>query len=143
MEPLPPNAVVEKNITDVEVVGEAIRRAVKRAQTKNKFTALAVARIGGDHEGHLPCRAICPTTSSPSQIQLEADQYIPYSLDEVNLDFEVIGPSENDPDRVDVLLAASRVVRTSTCGWRRPSLGGLDLQDRRRGGVRAGERVRP
>ena len=42
------------------------------------------------------------------QIELEADQYIPYSLDEVNLDFEVIGPSESDPDRVDVLLAASR-----------------------------------
>lgn len=43
-----------------------------------------------------------------SQLQLEADQYIPYSLEEVNLDFEVLGPSESDPDKVDVLLAASR-----------------------------------
>lgn len=42
------------------------------------------------------------------QIELEADQYIPYPLEEVNLDFEVIGPSENDPERIDVLLAASR-----------------------------------
>jgi type IV pilus assembly protein PilM len=42
------------------------------------------------------------------QIQLEADQYIPYPLEEVNLDFEVLGPAENDPERVDVLLAASR-----------------------------------
>lgn len=42
VEPLPPNAVVEKNITEVEAVGETIRRAVKRAQTKNKFSALAV-----------------------------------------------------------------------------------------------------
>ena len=43
-----------------------------------------------------------------SQIQLEADQYIPYPLEEVNIDFEVIGPSEKNPDLVDVLLAASR-----------------------------------
>ena len=43
VEPLPPNAVVEKNITEVEAVGEAIRRAVKRAQTKNKYSSVAVA----------------------------------------------------------------------------------------------------
>ena len=107
VEPLPPNAVVEKNITEVEAVGEAIRRAVKRAQTKNKFSSLAVAGSA----------VITKVISMPAnisddemagQIELEADQYVPYSLDEVNLDFEVIGPSEADPDRVDVLLAASR-----------------------------------
>jgi type IV pilus assembly protein PilM len=107
VEPLPANAVVEKNITDVEVVGEAIGRAMKRAQTKNKLTALAVPGSA----------VITKVISMPgnlsddemaSQIELEADQYIPYSLDEVNLDFEVIGPSESDPDRVEVLLAASR-----------------------------------
>jgi len=43
-----------------------------------------------------------------SQIELEADQYIPYSLEEVNLDFEILGTSEDNPDTVDVLLAASR-----------------------------------
>jgi type IV pilus assembly protein PilM len=42
------------------------------------------------------------------QIMLEADQYIPYSLDEVNLDFEPIGPTEKNPETMDVLLAASR-----------------------------------
>jgi type IV pilus assembly protein PilM len=42
------------------------------------------------------------------QIMVEADQYIPYSLDEVNLDFEVQGPTKNNPEMVDVLLAASR-----------------------------------
>jgi len=41
-------------------------------------------------------------------IQLEADQYIPYPLEEVNLDFHVIGETENNPDTVDVLLAACR-----------------------------------
>lgn len=107
VEPLPANAVVEKNITDVEVVGEAIGRAMKRAQTKNKLSALAVPGSA----------VITKVITMPgnlsddemaSQIELEADQYIPYSLDEVNLDFEVIGQSETDPDRVEVLIAASR-----------------------------------
>ncbi|MCP5149962.1 MAG: pilus assembly protein PilM [Ectothiorhodospiraceae bacterium] len=107
VEPLPPNAVVEKNITDVEAVGEAIRRARHRAQTKNKFSSLAVP-------GSAVITKVISMPGSLSddemagQIELEADQYIPYSLDEVNLDFEVIGPSEADPDRVEVLLAASR-----------------------------------
>ncbi|MDX1513043.1 MAG: pilus assembly protein PilM [Gammaproteobacteria bacterium] len=107
VEPLPSNSVVEKNITDVEAVGETIRRAVKRSGTKNKFAAMAVAGSA----------VITKVITMPgnisedemaSQIELEADQYIPYALDEVNLDFEIIGPNESDPERVDVLLAASR-----------------------------------
>jgi type IV pilus assembly protein PilM len=42
------------------------------------------------------------------QVLVEADQYVPYSLDEVNLDFEVQGVSEDNPEMVNVLLAASR-----------------------------------
>lgn len=107
VEPLPPNSVVEKSISDVDAVGQAIRRAVKRSSTKNKYTAVAVPGSA----------VITKTITMPSdlkqsdlesQIQLEADQYIPYSLEEVNLDFEVLGTSESDPDKVDVLLAASR-----------------------------------
>ena len=107
VEPLPPNAVVEKNITEVEAVGDTIRRAVKRAQTKNKISALAVAGSAVITKV-ITMPADLSNDELASQIELEADQYIPYSLDEVNLDFEVIGPSESDPDRVDVLLAASR-----------------------------------
>ena len=107
VEPLPPNSVFEKSISDVDAVGQAIRRAVKRSSTKNKYTAVAVPGSA----------VITKTITMPSdlkeddlesQIQLEADQYIPYSLEEVNLDFEILGPSESDPDKVDVLLAASR-----------------------------------
>ena len=107
VEPLPPNSVIEKNISDVEAVGEAIKRAVKRSGSRTKFAAAAVAGSA----------VITKTVSMPAnlsedeleqQIQLEADQYIPYPLEEVNLDFEVLGSTENDPERVDVLLAASR-----------------------------------
>ncbi|NIR28553.1 MAG: pilus assembly protein PilM [Gammaproteobacteria bacterium] len=107
VEPLPPNSVVEKNITEVEAVGEAIRRAVKRSGTKTKSSALAVAGSAVITKV-IPMPADLSEDEMENQIQLEADQYIPYSLEEVNLDFEVVGPSESDPDRVDVLLAASR-----------------------------------
>ena len=43
VEPLPPNAVVEKNIVEVEAVGEAIRRALNRSGSKTKTAAAAVA----------------------------------------------------------------------------------------------------
>ncbi len=42
------------------------------------------------------------------QVESEANQYIPFSLDEVSLDFCVIGPSKNSPGDIDVLIAASR-----------------------------------
>lgn len=107
VEPLPPNSVTEKNITDVDAVGEAIRKAVKRSGTKLKNASLAVA-------GSSVITKIVQMPSDlseddlESQIMVEADQYIPYSLDEVNLDFEVQGPNENSPELMDVLLAASR-----------------------------------
>jgi len=106
-EPLPPNSVVEKNITDVEAIGEAIQRAVKRSGSRSKFAAVAVA-------GSSVITKVITMPSNlsdeelESQIQLEADQYIPYSLEEVNMDFEVLGPNDKNPDMVDVLLAASR-----------------------------------
>ncbi len=107
VEPLPPNSVVEKNITDVELVGEAIARAVKKSGSKAKSAACAVA-------GSAVITKIIALPEDltedemESQIQVEADQYIPYPLEEVRLDFEVLHPSVTEPGMVDVLLAASR-----------------------------------
>ena len=107
VEPLPPNSVIEKNIADVEAVGEAIKRAVKRSGSRTKFAAAAVAGSAVITKT-IAMPAALTEEDMEQQIQLEADQYIPYPLEEVNLDFEVLGPTENDPERVDVLLAASR-----------------------------------
>jgi type IV pilus assembly protein PilM len=105
--PLPQNAVEEKNIVDVDAVGAAIKRAVSRAGTRTRNAAVAVA-------GSAVITKIITMPASlnddemADQIKLEADQYIPYPLEEVNLDFEVLGPSEKQEGMVDVLLAASR-----------------------------------
>lgn len=107
VEPLPADAVVEKSINDVEGVGNAIARLITRCKVKVQNAAVAVA-------GSAVITKVIEMDSSLSedemetQIKVEADQYIPYPLDEVSLDFEVLGPVEGNPDRAEVLLAASR-----------------------------------
>ncbi len=107
VEPLPANAVVEKNITDIDAVGETLRKAVKRSQSKLKTAALAVPGSAAINKViNLP--ADLGEDELEAQIQLQADQYVPYPLEEVNLDFQVIGPAPESPGTVNVLLVASR-----------------------------------
>ncbi len=108
VEPLPDNAMNEKNIQDVEAVGETIKKAVKRSGTKVKDAAVAVAGSAVITK-IIQMPANLNDDEMEEQISMEADQYIPYPLEEINLDFEIMGPNEGNPDMVDVLLAASRI----------------------------------
>lgn len=107
IETLPPGALIEKKVSDVSLVSKAIRDAVAHSGTHAKQAAVAVA-------GSAVITKVISMTGSltdaeiESQIQLEADQYIPYPLEEVNLDFQVVGPTKGNPSMVDVLLVASR-----------------------------------
>lgn len=107
VEPLPASAVVEKNISDVEAVSESIRRAVKRSGTKAKHAAVAVPGSASINK-IISMPANANESEMQANIELQADQYVPYPLDEVALDFEVIGPTEGNPENVDVLLVACR-----------------------------------
>ena len=107
VEPLPPNAVVEKNIVEVEAVGEAIRRAMNRSGSKAKLAAAAVAGSAVITKT-IEMEAGLSEDELENQLKIEADQYIPYPLEEVAIDFEVQGLSARNPERVDVLLAACR-----------------------------------
>lgn len=107
VEPLPLNAVIESRIENKDEVAGAIKRAVKRSGTKAKEAAVAVSANS----------AITKIISYPAslsekeledQIMMEAETLIPYPLEEVRLDFEILGRSSTDVDEVDVLLAASR-----------------------------------
>jgi type IV pilus assembly protein PilM len=106
-EATPPNAINDKTIIDADAVGEAIRRAVKRSGTKTREVAIA---ISGD-------AAITKVIQMPrhlsnreleGQVELQADQYIPFPMEEVSFDFEIIGQNERDGDMQDVLLVATR-----------------------------------
>jgi len=107
VEPMPQNAMVEHSITEVDQVAQAIARAVKRSGTKLKHAALAVP---GSH-------VISKIVSMPAglndrdlqtQIEMEADRHIPYPLDEVNMDFHVLGATAEGAEQANVLLAACR-----------------------------------
>lgn len=107
VEPLEPGWVVDKSIANGEEVGEAISRLVRRAGVSSKEVATAVSGSAVitkiiDMENNMS------DSDREAQIKLDAEQYIPYPLSEVNMDFEVLGPSTNDPNLVRVLLAASR-----------------------------------
>jgi type IV pilus assembly protein PilM len=107
VEPLPPNAVVEKNIVEVEAVGEAIKRAVARSGTKARHAAAAVSGSSVITK-IIPIQGDLDEDSLADQVQLEAANYIPFPIDEVSIDFEVLGPMPNNPEMLQVMLAASR-----------------------------------
>ncbi|MBI2383761.1 MAG: pilus assembly protein PilM [Gammaproteobacteria bacterium] len=106
-EPLPPAAVNEKQIADPAAVGDAIQKALSRAGTRTRAAAIAVAGASVITK-IIQMPATLSDGEMEEQIKVEADQYIPYPIDEVNVDFQVVGPTEKDPNTVDVLLAACR-----------------------------------
>ena len=105
--PLPQDAVVDKNIANMDVIADAIKLAVKQSGTRTKQACVAVAGSSVMTKV-ITIPASLAEDEMEEQILVEADQYVPYSLDEVNLDFEVLELSEDNPEMVNVLLAASR-----------------------------------
>ena len=104
---LPQDAVVEKNISNIEEVANGVRNVHAQARTKNKLVVAAVAGSSVITK-ILSMPAGLKDDDLETQLTLEADQYIPYPLDEVAIDFEEQGPTAGREDMVDVLLAACR-----------------------------------
>ena len=105
--PLPRHAVVEKNISDVEAVGDCISQAIREMKPTVKNVAVAVAGSAVITKT-IEMDASLSDSEMENQIEVEADQYIPFPLDEVMIDFERQGLSARNPEMVEVLLAACR-----------------------------------
>lgn len=107
IEPLERGWIADGNIEKFDEVAEALRRLVKKSGTRTKNVALALPA-----SAVITKRITLPGGMSEQelevQVESEANQYIPFSLDEVSLDFCVIGSSKSSPGDVDVLIAASR-----------------------------------
>jgi len=107
IEPLERGWITDGNIEKFDEVAEAVRRLVKKSGTKTKNVAMAlppsavitkkIILPGGMTEQELE-----------SQVETEANQYIPFPLDEVSLDFCIVGPSAGSTGDIEVLIAASR-----------------------------------
>jgi len=107
IEPLGGGVVVDKVVQDVEAISEAISRAVRTSGTRAKTCAIAVSG-SAVFTKTISLPADLADADIESQVQIEANQYIPYPLNEVSLDFEVLGPSARNSDLIDILLAASK-----------------------------------
>jgi type IV pilus assembly protein PilM len=107
VEALPKDVVTDGNIANLDQVSEALKRAWKRLGTRNRNVALALPAAMV-----ITKKIIVPSGQKEEDLELtveaEANQYIPFALDEVNLDFQILGPAPNNPDEVEVLIAASR-----------------------------------
>ena len=107
VENLPKDVVTDGNIANLDQVSEALRRAHKRLGSHNRKIALALPAAMV-----ITKKIIVPSGQKEEELELaveaEANQYIPFALDEVNLDFQVLGPAPNNPDEVEILIAASR-----------------------------------
>ena len=107
IEPLPRDTVSDGNIANIEAAGEVMKRAHKQLGTRIKNIAMALPSAAVITKKVL-LGANQRDEDMEFQVQSEANQYIPFSLEEVNLDFQVIGPAPNSETEVEVLIAASR-----------------------------------
>ena len=107
IEPLPPGVIVEKSVQDIEAISDAIQSAVRNSGSSSRYCAVAVSG-SAVFTKTISLPANLADADIESQVQIEANQYIPYPLDEISLDFEVLGGSARNADMVDILLAASK-----------------------------------
>jgi len=105
-EPTPHNAINEKAIVDAEAVGEAIRRAVKRSGAKSRLAAIAISGDAAITKVIQMPRISGKTSSRPSRNAGRPVHPVPDGGSELRL--QVVGPSEKDPEMMDVLLVATR-----------------------------------
>jgi type IV pilus assembly protein PilM len=105
--PLPKDAMVDGNVSNLEAVVDAMKLAWKLLGSREKRAALALPAAAVISKKVL-MTADLREEDMEVQVEAEANQYIPFSLDEVNIDFQVIGPAPNSDEEVEVLIAASR-----------------------------------
>jgi type IV pilus assembly protein PilM len=106
-EPFEKGWITDGQIEKFDEVAGAVRRVVQKSGTKSKQVVMAMPQ-----SAVITKKIMLPAGLREEEMELqvesEANQYIPFSLDEVSLDFCVIGPSTTSAGDVEVLIAASR-----------------------------------
>ncbi len=110
---LAPNAIVENDIKDVPAVASAIELALARSGSKITSAATAIPSSTVITKV-LQLDATMEDAEMVEHVQLEAARYVPYPLEEVALDFSVLGLAEKEPGKVNVLVVAARNEQTES-----------------------------
>ncbi len=104
---IPKDAITDGNVVGLEQVSDAVKLAWKLLGSREKRAALALPSAAVITKKVL-MSADLREVDMEAQVEAEANQYIPFPLEEVNIDFQIIGPAPNSPDEVEVLIAAAR-----------------------------------
>ncbi len=102
--PLPPELIVDGSIIDSLRLVDSLKELMRKAKLKTKDAVISIA----GHSSVIIKRVTLPEMSEEElseSIKFEAEQYIPFDIDEVNLDFQILGPKE-EPGNMDVILVA-------------------------------------
>ena len=104
MLPLPPELIVDGSIIDSLRVVDSLKELARKAKIKSKDVVISMA----GHSSVIIKRVALPDMSEEElyeSIKFEAEQYIPFDIEDVNLDFQILGPKE-EPGQMDVILVA-------------------------------------
>ena len=104
--PLPPEAIVDGALMDSVTIIDTIRDLITSSRTKTKDVVTSVS-------GH---SVIVKKISLPlmteaeleESIQWEAERYIPFDINDVNIDFQIFGSTSENPEVMDVVLVAAK-----------------------------------
>ena len=102
--PLPPELIVEGSIIDSLRLVDAIKELLKKAKIKTKNSVIGIA----GHAAVIIRRIALPEMPEEElseSIKFEAEQYVPFDVEDVSIDFQILGPKE-EPGQMDVMLVA-------------------------------------
>ena len=107
IEVLPRDVIADGNVANLETAAETIKRAWRKLSTSTRLVAAALPT------SHVITKKIIVAAGQKEEelellVESEANQYIPFPLDEVNLDFQIVGPAPSSQEEIEVLIAASR-----------------------------------
>ncbi|MEW6570037.1 MAG: type IV pilus assembly protein PilM [Nitrospirota bacterium] len=104
MLPLPPELIVDGSIIDSLRLVDSLKELARKAKIRTKDAVISIA----GHSSVIIKRVALPDMSEEElseSIKFEAEQYIPFDIEDVNLDFQILGPKE-EPGQMDVILVA-------------------------------------
>lgn len=103
---LPPEAIVDNSLMDSTAIAGAVKNLVSSLGVKVKDVACSIS--GNSVIIRKIVLPTMPQEELEDQISWEAEQYIPFDINDVNMDFQILSPDSNDPSKMNVLLVASK-----------------------------------
>ena len=105
---MPSVAVMDGHIQEVNLVSDAIERAAKIAGVKDEAPTVVAVPSSSVITKRISLSASLSEMELEEQVKLEADQFIPYPIDDVGIDFQVMGSQAGNEEFNDVLVVACR-----------------------------------